>query len=365
MSQPVDTGGQFGGWSQPYGSWSRQSAWPPQGAWPSQAAWSPPVAASPQAAWPGNVKPPLTPPARPSRLRIVLLGLIGLTVLALAGLVVAGLLSKPAEVAYQNDQYQVPPPEATPPPLPFPDTDAEAHDLVTKNTLYAQQAPLPVRCNEQPLPVDAVTDQQLKTHFENLIACMVRVWQPPVTQAGRLITRPTVTIYGDKINTKCGDSDVNAFYCSADQQLYFSNLLIPTTPGLTKIKWAGDIILGHEYGHLVQARAAILTSVYGLRANAATKDENLQIGRRKEQQADCLSGMFTRAVSRSLDIKQSELDQIEAVLAALGDDVLSGKPGFVGDHGWAENRRYWHITGLASSAISVCNTFVAPASRVR
>ena len=123
--------------------------------------------------------------------------------------------------------------------------------------------------------------------------------------------------------------------------------------------------MAHEYGHLVQARAGILTSVYGLRANAATKEENLQIGRRKEQQADCLSGMFTRAVSRSLDIKQSELDQIEAVLAALGDDVLSGKPDIVGDHGWAENRRYWHISGLASSAISVCNTFVEPASRVR
>ena len=75
--------------------------------------------------------------------------------------------------------------------------------------------------------------------------------------------------------------------------------------------------------------------------------------------------MFTRAVSRSLGIKQSELDQIEAVLAALGDDVLSGNPVIVGDHGWADNRRYWHISGLASSAISVCNTFVAPASRVR
>jgi hypothetical protein len=187
-------------------------------------------------------------------------------VLALAGLVVAGLVSKPAEVAYQNDQYQVPPPDATPPPLPLPNSDAEARDQVTKNTLYTQQVPLPVRCTEQPLPVGPVTDQKLTTHFESLIACMVRVWQPPVTQAGRVITRPTVTVYGDKITTQCGDSDINAFYCSADQQLYFSNQLVPSTPELTKIKWAADIILAHEYGHLVQARSGILTSVYGLRA---------------------------------------------------------------------------------------------------
>ena len=44
--------------------------------------------------------------------------------------------------------------------------------------------------------------------------CLVRAWQPPVTNAGFLITRPTVTIYGESITTKCGDSGINAFYCS-------------------------------------------------------------------------------------------------------------------------------------------------------
>ena len=34
--------------------------------------------------------------------------------------------------------------------------------------------------------------------------CLVRVWQPPLTAAGFQIVRPTVTIYGDEINTKCG-----------------------------------------------------------------------------------------------------------------------------------------------------------------
>ena len=40
-----------------------------------------------------------------------------------------------------------------------------------------------------------------------------------------MIVRPTVTIYGEEISTKCGKSGVNAFYCCADQQIYFSNLL--------------------------------------------------------------------------------------------------------------------------------------------
>ena len=284
--------------------------------------------------------------------------------LAIAGLIIAGLLSGPREVPYQNDKYQVPPPDATPPPLPRPTSEAEARDLTTKNSLYTQQVPLPVRCNEP--PAGELSDQQLKAHFENLIACMVRVWQPPVTGAGRVITRPTVTIYSDRITTRgCGDAGVNALYCSGDQQIYFSNKLIPATPELVKNRWAADIILAHEFGHLVQARAGILTSVYVLRDNARSKDGDFQIARRKEQQADCLSGMFTRAVSRSLDIKQSELDDIEAVLAALGDDVLSGNPQIVGDHGWSANRRYWHISGLSTSDVSACNTFVAPTTRVR
>ena len=56
--------------------------------------------------------------------------------------------------------------------------------------------------------------------------CLVRVWQPPVTAAG-LHHRPADRddLRTETMTTKCGTSGVNAFYCAADQQVYYSNQL--------------------------------------------------------------------------------------------------------------------------------------------
>ena len=93
-------------------------------------------------------------------------------------------------MAYQNDDYQVPPPDKSPPPIPVPQTYDEAEQLITKNAFYAQNVPAPVRCNSEPINVTTASDAQLKSHFEGLMECLVRVWQPPVTNAGWIIVRP-------------------------------------------------------------------------------------------------------------------------------------------------------------------------------
>ena len=90
--------------------------------------------------------PAAPPPRRRSPLLLLLLGLIGLVFLALAALVVTGLGAEAPASAYQNDDYQVPPPDLTPPPLPFPESNAEAEQLLVDNPFYAQTTPAPVRC---------------------------------------------------------------------------------------------------------------------------------------------------------------------------------------------------------------------------
>ena len=47
---------------------------------------------------------------------------------------------------YQNEDYQVPPPDTTPPAIPQPETYEEAETLLTQNPFYDQVAPDPVRC---------------------------------------------------------------------------------------------------------------------------------------------------------------------------------------------------------------------------
>ena len=235
---------------------------------------------------------------RPARLLLLALIVIGLA--TLAALAITSLVSQPSDVAYANDDYQVPPPDTNPPPLPQPQTYEEAEQWVNENAFYAQTAPLPVRCNSQPINVTSASDEQLKSHFEGLMECLVRVWQPPITNAGFIIVRPTVTIYGEEVTTKCGTTGVNAFYCPADQQIYYSNLLPQTIESVAENKWTADIIMAHEYAHLLQGRTGIAISAHALGQRSGDEATNFAYIRRLETQADCFSGMFIRSTSVSL-----------------------------------------------------------------
>jgi hypothetical protein len=177
-------------------------------------------------------------------------------------------------VAYQNDNYRVPPPERNPPPIPVPQTYGQAEQWITKSAFYSQTTPVPVRCDSQPINVSTASDAQLKSHFEGLMECLVRVWEPPITNAGFTIVRPTVTIYGEELTTKCGKSGVNAFYCSADQQVYYSNLLPEALPTVRRNKWTADIVMAHEFGHALQGRTGILISAAALVKTLATRALN-------------------------------------------------------------------------------------------
>jgi predicted metalloprotease len=329
----------------------------------------PPLGAGfgPQAGLPRYAPAPPTPqPPRPrSPLRLVLLALAAVTVLAMGGLILAVALSGTSDVAYQNDDYKVPPPDTNPPPIPQAKTVGEAREVLTKNPIYAQTTPIPVRCNSQPINVGTADDDQLKGHFEGLMECLVRVWQPPVTGAGFQIVRPTVTIYGSSMTTKCGTSEVNAFYCSADQQIYYSNQLHRFVDIVAEEKWAADVVMAHEFGHALQGRTGILFSSHALGQMSGDEQINLEFSRRLETQADCFSGMFIRSVSQSLGVQQSDLQGIEETYVAVGDDTLSGKPDVIGNHGRGESRRYWGLTGLGTSDVGQCNTFIARSDQVR
>lgn len=340
-----------------------QRQWTPQPPWSPAQPWNVPPAFSPVYA-----PPPGWPPApRKSPLRLLLLAVIGLSLLALAGLVLINLLAQPAEVAYVNDDYQVPAPELNPPPIPIPETLDQARVWMNQSALYGQTVPAPVRCGVPPLDVATANDATLKAHFESLMECLVRAWQPPLTAAGFQIFRPSVTIYTEEITTKCGSGKMpqNAFYCGADQQIYWSNTLGPVLAPFSVSKRAGDQVMAHEFGHAVQGRTGILTSRNWVLSETADEGTRLELRRRTEVQADCLAGMFLRSVSLSLGLRQADVEQIQRDFYDSGDDVLTGQPDVVGDHGRGASRRYWGSTGLGSAGAGKCNSFVASPNLVR
>jgi predicted metalloprotease len=290
---------------------------------------------------------------------MIIVGLI-----ALAGFMITGLSFEPSDVAYQNDDYRIPAPDRNPPALPVPQTYGEAEQWITDSAFYDQAVPVPVRCDSQPINVATASDAKLESHFEGLMECLVRVWEQPVSNAGFIIVRPTVTIYGQELTTKCGTTEINAFYCSADQQVYYSRYLPQALP-VRKSEWTADIVMAHEFGHALQGRTGILISANALGQESGDKNTELRYMRRLETQADCFSGMFIRSVSESMGVQQQDVDGILQIYVAIGDDELSGEPRIIGNHGLGRSRRYWGNMGLANSEVGKCNTFVAPPNLVR
>jgi predicted metalloprotease len=158
---------------------------------------------------------------------------------------------------------------------------------------------------------------------------------------------------------------VNAFFCSADQQIYYSNQLPQSIPSVASNKWTADLVMAHEYGHLLQGRTGILISAHAVAQRSGDEATQLGYTRRLETQADCFSGMFIRATSVSLGVQQQDVDGILATYVAIGDDTLARDPQVVGNHGLARSRKYWGTKGLSTSAVNDCNTFVAPPNFVR
>ena len=311
------------------------------------------------------------PPRRRHPFRLLVLAAIAVGLFMMGSTAVSNLTTGASSTAssdggaYQNEDYQVPPPDTNPPPIPQPETYEEAQTLITQNPFYSQVTPDPVRCTSDPINVDSASDSQLKRHFDGLMECLVRVWQPPVEGAQFQIVRPTVTIYGSEITTKCGKSEVNAFYCGADQQVYYSNRLDDAVPVVAQDRWAADVVMAHEFGHALQARTAILISSQALGQQSNDEATQLSFSRRLETQADCLSGMFLNSVAESLGVQQSDVRGILEVYNAVGDDTLSGRPNIQGNHGLGRSREYWGNTGLGTTDVGACNTYSAKSSLVR
>jgi len=276
----------------------------------------------------------------------------------------------PQDGMFVNDDYQVPDPDPNPPALPEPTTSDELMAFLTDNPLYAQTAAAPVRCDIDQIDLTTATKSQLKKHFDQLTACLMRVWGPTLDAAGFQAVRPTVTIYSGQIQSACGKMpDQNALYCSADQQVYYaSNLPDIIPPTLRSARFVVDSVVAHEFGHAVQARTGILLSETYYEQSATQQNrEDLanDASRRTEMQADCFAGSFLRAIAQATGLAASDEKSIGKLFFSIGDDQLTGDPTIDGNHGWGANRQTWLQAGLTNAALSSCNTFVADDNSVR
>lgn len=268
---------------------------------------------------------------------------------------------------YVNESYTPPPADMNPPALPVPRDVSAATRLVQDNAFYAEKVPEPTRCDVAPIDGLTGTRSQLQSQITDLMGCLMTVWDNPVEASGYTLPRPPVVVYNSPVKTACGTFDeVNAAYCSGDQRIYYAQSLLKAFPSAVRQSpYAVEMIVAHEFGHALQARTAILASEVRLEQRASSQAASNELSRRTEVQADCLAGQFVRSVALSQDLDSADLAALSVFTYTLGDDVLSGKPGFSEGHGLGDSRRAWFEKGLASSEITTCNSFIADAAQVR
>jgi len=271
---------------------------------------------------------------------------------------------------YVNDDYTVPAPDPNPPDLPMPSTWDDIDTYLNSNPLYAQTVPVPVRCDIDQLDLTKASKSQLKSHFDALTACLMRVWGPTLAGAGFQAVRPTVTIYAGTIQTACGKmEDQNALYCAGDQQVYYASNLPDIIPAkLRGARFVVDSVVAHEFGHAIQARTGILLSESYVQQDDSQSGNDAaanDVSRRTEMQADCLAGAFLQAVAQSTGLSASDEKAVGSLFYSIGDDVLTGDHTIDGDHGWGANRQSWVQAGLTTATVGTCNTYTVPAQNVR
>jgi uncharacterized protein len=260
----------------------------------------------------------------------------------------------------------VPEPDFSPPDIPSPKSYDQATTWMQKNAIYDQSVPVPTNCVMPYIDSTTASTAELEQHLNTLTGCLWGVWEGPVTQAGFQLPRPPATVYTTKITTPCGKADTgNAFYCAADQHIYYAQDLYKILPAsLRKKPLVTESIMAHEFGHALQARTGILIAEKAWEQNSSEAAARVY-SRRTEVQADCMAGMWVNAIAKASKITTADEDNLKSLFYNIGDDVLTGKADYDGDHGLGKSRQAWITIGLNNSQIGKCNSYVASPSQVR
>lgn len=229
-------------------------------------------------------------------------------------------------------------PESTPPVRPG--------DPLTSNKIYPLA--LSGRC---PTVTIAKDFNAYKAQINGLIACQEAAWKPVLAKAGYRWRRVAVTHYYEgSINTPCGGSaDAKgwvAFYCSANEHIYFGHKVYEER---VYGRLAAAELIVHEYQHHVQKLSGILPARY---EQYRYSDEGT---RRSELQVRCQTA-YTFARLQGFNLTRRDLADLERWWRYASLPTT---------HGSSTARLYWGPRGLKGQNVGACNTWAAPASKVK
>ena len=185
-------------------------------------------------------------------------------------------------------------------------------------------------------------------------------------QVGQPYNPPTLVLFKGQTRSACGGASAatGPFYCPPEQKAYLDTGFFVTLD--QRLGAGGDFaaayVVAHEVAHHVQNELGILGQVNQLRAQMNEVDSNA-MSVRVELQADCFSGIWTRAAqARFGSLERGDIAEAMNAAAQIGDDTLQRNAGQVVQphtftHGTSAQRQRWFQRGLESGNIADCDTF--------
>ena len=174
-----------------------------------------------------------------------------------------------------------------------------------------------------------------------------------------------VKVPEDAAETACGTIDAaetGPAYCGADNTMvlpvaFFRDEIVGADEALNNDA-AVAAVIGHEFGHHIQAVAGVGDAVAEARADLPDLSNLLSVA--NELHADCLMGEWMSSVDDEKRLEPGDLDEVLTTLEKIGDDKLSESVGEQADpetfdHGTAEQRQTWFGVGFETRDIEACN----------
>ncbi|WP_162463808.1 MULTISPECIES: neutral zinc metallopeptidase [unclassified Mycolicibacterium] len=253
------------------------------------------------------------------------------------------------------------PPPTTTSALPLPTGEAAlGHNRIYAN-FDAGLAKQP--CNPVGSPSDVAAAQAF---LQAVMSCLNNAWEPLITAAGFEFRQPKLSIpTGSTVTSSCGtkavgpNSGAAAFYCTSNETMYMPPVEANQNGDKAIVHLS---ILSHEYAHHLQSLIGT-SEEWSKRTDAGGEGsaESLDVQRRYELQAQCLSGMFVGSIIDTGGRFTAADYQI-----ALDDNSRRGDwdPNGARDHGSPAHFGAWWDQGYRENKIDQCNTWLSPASDV-
>lgn len=229
--------------------------------------------------------------------------------------------------------------------------------------LLQQGQPSVAQSDTRPLSAE---EERAAEFSSRVLATTEQVWtQVFQSQLKRSYTPPVLVLFSNVTASPCGNASgaTGPFYCPADKKAYLDTAFFATLERSLGAKgdFAAAYVIAHEVAHHVQNELGILGKVHQRRQAVGQTEANM-LTVRLELQADCLSGVWARAVDGLLDPGDIE----EALNAArkIGDDTLQRRAGRVPQphtftHGTSAQRSRWFARGYDTGDLRQCDTFGA------